>query len=199
MSTEACIHIANLLYLASYLCRDILYLRALTCAGLGFGIVFFCSRTQAMFTPAAWMGVFFVVNLVQIARILRERRARQLSPEQIEAKRLLLQRLSREDLLNILTKSICDSDRCATLLERSQEIELDEEQQLLRNMAFERLSSEELMNLLIRRFWPTLRRLGWGQFVASCVATRKRGIDKLTPAARRSELSTFIEANGILN
>ncbi len=158
MSTEVCIHIANLLYLASYLCRDILYLRGLTCAGLGFGIVFFCSRTQAMFTPAAWMGVFLVVNLVQIGRILRERWARRLSPEQAEVKRLLLERLSAPNC------SMCLRSRFATatgavLLECSAEIELGEEEELLRDLALERLSDEELMHLIIRRFWPSLERL----------------------------------------
>lgn len=165
MSVDVCIHIANLLYLASYLCRDILWLRALTCAGLAFGIVFFCSQTEAMFTPAAWMGVFLVVNLVQIAFVIRERQAMQLSPEQNEASRVWLQRLSREGMLNVLTKSLCEGDRSLLLLKQSDAIELSAEQQLVRDLAFARLSDQELINLIIRQFWPSLggRKRGWTQ------------------------------------
>jgi len=36
---ELCIHCANLLYLASFLARDMLWLRVLTCLGLLFAIV----------------------------------------------------------------------------------------------------------------------------------------------------------------
>src|SRR5690606_38467615 len=151
-------HIANLLYLASFLCWDILWLQAFTCAGLVFGIIFFCARAEAMFTPAAWMAVFFGVNLIQIGRILRDREAMQLSPEQMEMGRRLLERLSRQDLLNILTKSLWDSDCRRTLLEQSGAIELDREQQFVRDVAFDRLSDQELMNLIIRRFWRSIRR-----------------------------------------
>jgi hypothetical protein len=153
MSTDVCIHVANVLYLASYLCRDILWLRVLTCAGLGFGIAFFCSRTEAMFTPAAWMGVFLVVNLIQIGFILRERQAMRLSPEQIEAGRALLERLGRQDMLNVLTKSVCEGDRSLALLEPDDALELTSEQRIMRDLAFDRLSDQELMNLIIRRFW----------------------------------------------
>ena len=158
MPLDYCIHIANLFYLASFLCRDILWLRLLTCAGLVFGIIFFCAQTEAMFTPAAWMAVFLGVNLFQIGRILRERDAMQLSPEQTEVGRLLLQRLSRQELLNLLTKSLWDSDRSSSLLEQTGRIELNQEQQFVRDVAFDRLSDQELMNLIIRRFWRSLRR-----------------------------------------
>jgi hypothetical protein len=153
MSTDLCIHVANVLYLASYLCRDILWLRVLTCAGLGFGIAFFCAQTEAMFTPAAWMGVFLMVNLIQIGLILRERQAMRLLPDQREAGRVLMQRLTREDMLNVLTKSLCEGDRSLALLDPSAERELHPEQKLVRDLAFNRLSDQELMNLIIRRFW----------------------------------------------
>lgn len=158
MSTDVCIHVANVLYLASYLCRDILWLRVLTCAGLAFGIVFFCAQTEAMFTPAAWMGVFLVVNLIQIAFVLRERHAMRLSPEQVEAGRVLLERLTREDMLNVLTKSVCEGNRSLALLEPDEDLELTPEQELMRNLAFNRLSDQELMNLIIRRFWKAQKR-----------------------------------------
>lgn len=158
MSVESCIHIANLFYLGSYLCRDILWLRVLTCCGLVFGIVFFCTQSQAMFAPASWMGVFLVVNLVQIARISRERKNLRLTPRQARVSSMMLERLSRNDLLNILTKSICEGRSESDLLERRNEIELNPEQQIVRNLAFDRLSDGELVNLIVRRFWRSIGR-----------------------------------------
>jgi hypothetical protein len=71
---ELCIHAANLLYLASFLGRDVLTLRALTCAGLALGLVFFTCRPEPLYGPAFWHVTFLVINAVQIARIVRERR-----------------------------------------------------------------------------------------------------------------------------
>ena len=180
MTVDNCIHIANAFYLGSYLCRDILWLRVLSCAGLIFGIIFFCCQAEAMFAPASWMGVFLVVNFVQILRTIRERSDTRLSADQEEIGSLLLQRLSREDMLNILTKSMCDSDRRSKLLEKSKEITLNEEERIVRNMAFDRLSDQELINLIVRRFWKSIRRRrrGWFRFVGR---PRKRFFEVIDP------------------
>lgn len=158
MTVESCIHIANLFYLGSYLCRDILWLRVWTCCGLAFGIVFFCAQSQAMFAPASWMGLFLLVNVVQMIRLSRERRNLRLTPRQERFATATLGRLSRDQLLNILTKSICEGTSEPALLERPGEIELTAEQQVVRQMAFERLSDGELINLIVRRFWRSLSR-----------------------------------------
>ena len=71
---ELCIHAANLLYLASFLGRDVLTLRALTCAGLALGLIFFTCRPEPLYGPAFWHVAFLVINAIQIARIVRERR-----------------------------------------------------------------------------------------------------------------------------
>jgi hypothetical protein len=71
---ELCIHAANLLYLASFLGRDVLTLRALTCAGLALGLVFFTCRPEPLYGPAFWHVAFLIINGVQIGRIVRERR-----------------------------------------------------------------------------------------------------------------------------
>ena len=163
MSVEWCIHVANLFYLGSYLCRDILWLRLWTCCGLAFGIVFFCVQAQAMFAPASWMGVFLVVNLFQIIRISRDRTQLRLSPQQTHVSSLLLKRVSRHDLLNILTKSLCEGGHDSKLLERPGEIVLSADQQLVRDLAFDRLSDGELVNLIVRRFWRAVgrRKMRW--------------------------------------
>lgn len=157
MTVESCIHIANLFYLASYLCRDMLWLRVLTCLGLAFGIVFFCCQAEAMFAPASWMGVFLAVNIYQIFRILQDRDEMRLSRRQEVRARRLLRDNNREQLLTVLTRSMCEHDRDPKLLEDTEQIELTKEESIVRNLAFDRLSDAELANLIVRRFWGSTR------------------------------------------
>jgi hypothetical protein len=171
MSADSCIHIANLFYLGSYLCRDILWLRLWTCCGLVFGIIFFCVQTQAMFAPASWMGVFLLVNFVQIVRISRERRNLRLTPQQERVCAMMLDRVSRDEMLNILTKSICEGKAEPTLLERRDAIQLNSEEQLVKNLAFDRLSDGELVNLIVRRFWRSIGRRK-GRWFRRALATK---------------------------
>jgi len=73
------VHVANVLYLCSYLVRDILWLRVLTiAAGLSL-IPFYCHCSDhILWAPIGWNAVFVSVNLVQIGILLRERRPRRL-------------------------------------------------------------------------------------------------------------------------
>ncbi len=78
------VHVANGLYLCSYLVRDILWLRMLTIlAGLSL-VPFYCQCSDhVLWAPIAWNVLFMTVNLVQIGILLRERRPRRLAgPEQ---------------------------------------------------------------------------------------------------------------------
>ena len=81
---EDMVHVANVLYLTSYLVRDILWLRVLTIfAGLSL-LPFYCNCSDhILWAPIAWNLLFMTVNSVQIAILLRERRPRRLDgPEQ---------------------------------------------------------------------------------------------------------------------
>ena len=71
---DPCIHIANLFYLASFVGKDMLRLRILTCCGLLFGIVFFtnCHETP-MYSTTFWHCVFLAINLYRIFCLLQER------------------------------------------------------------------------------------------------------------------------------
>lgn len=74
LETDACIHIANLFYLASFAGKDMLRLRVLTCCGLIFGIVFFTTcQDDPMYGPTFWHFVFLAINLYRIVCLLRER------------------------------------------------------------------------------------------------------------------------------
>ncbi len=75
MEADLCIHVANIVYLGSYLVRDVLWLRILTVCGLSLAVAFFCMRLNPTSAPVFWHAVFVGVNIVQIGRLMRQRRA----------------------------------------------------------------------------------------------------------------------------
>ena len=80
---RALIHLGNVLVLCSFLVRDILWLRALSIlAGLSF-LVYFGTSTPPVWEPVGWNLVFLSLNLVQIVRLLRERRPVQFAPDEL--------------------------------------------------------------------------------------------------------------------
>lgn len=73
------VHVANVLYLASYLVRDILWLRMLTVvAMLCLFPYFYSCGAEPLWAPIIWNGIFLAVNLFQIGLLVRERWPREL-------------------------------------------------------------------------------------------------------------------------
>jgi hypothetical protein len=152
--TEACIHIANLFYLTSFIGRDMLWLRAFTCCGLVFGIIFFttCQPTP-MYGPTFWHAAFLVINLYQIRHLLGERRRLRLTSEQEAMSRAMLDGLSDEELVNTLTHAVHSGGDDVELLTTDADRELSADEIAMRDIAFSRLCRGELINLLARRLW----------------------------------------------
>lgn len=74
---EDLVHVANVLYLCSYLVRDILWLRVLTVmAGLCMVPFYWECAERPLWAPIAWVALFTTVNLVQIALLVAERAPR---------------------------------------------------------------------------------------------------------------------------
>ena len=156
---EWCIHAANLFYLASFLGRDMLRLRILTCCGLGLGIVFFACQPAPMYGPSAWHAVFLVINGFQIARLHSERNRLRLSAEQEELG-AALGGLSRNELLDLLAAASDRNDRkIRELAQHPERVRLTDQERAVRDMALDGLSRDELKNLLTRRLWTAVRRL----------------------------------------
>ena len=74
------LHLANVLYVASYSVRDILWLRVLTVVALLCLSV--CYVACGWWSALAWQMVFLAINVVQIGFLIRERRPVQLSETQ---------------------------------------------------------------------------------------------------------------------
>lgn len=159
MFSDWCIHVANLFYLASFVGRDMLWLRTLTCAGLVLGLIFFSSCTpQPMYGPAIWHAVFLVINLYQIRHLVKQRERLNLSGSKLAVSATLLDGLSEEELRNTLTRAVCsDSGTPELVTERNGE-QLTQDELAFREIAFERLTRQEILNLLTRRMWKSLRR-----------------------------------------
>jgi hypothetical protein len=154
---ELCLHIANLLYLMSFLGRDMLWLRVLTCAGLTLGIVFFSCQPTPLYGPMAWHVVFLAINGVQIWRVVLERRELMLTEEQEMVAAATFREFSRDELVTLLTRLA--SRKPARLRDIPQvcQEQLTVDERALRDIAFSRLSRPELMNLVTRRLWNALR------------------------------------------
>jgi len=150
------IHAANVLYLVSYLARDMMWLRLLTCCGLTFGIVFFTCQPTPFYGPCVWQVVFLGINVVQIRRLVYERRRVKLSEERERVAREAFRDLSRDEMLNLLTRAMCaQAEKLPDLREAARE-PLSEDEQIVRDIAFRGLSNKELLNLLTRRLWSSL-------------------------------------------
>jgi hypothetical protein len=154
---EFCIHAANLFYLASFLGRDMLWLRTLTCAGLVLGLVFFTCRPAPLYGPAIWHVVFLGINAAQIVRLVGKRREHGLTEEQERIGAAALEHLSRDELLTLLTRAVQVKPGAVEDIEQAARKPLTAEEQALRDIAFRRLSSRELLNLVIRRLWGVTR------------------------------------------
>jgi hypothetical protein len=155
---EYCLHGANLFYLFSFLARDILWLRVVTCAGLVLGIVFFSCQPTPLYGPAAWHVVFLVINLYEIMRLLRERSRLRLTPEQQALATAAFDNMSHDEMLNLLTRAICSPKACVRNLRAAAKLPLTEDEQFLRNVALRGVSRTEMVHLLVRRLWQPL---GW--------------------------------------
>ena len=70
----AFIHIANVLYLVSYLVRDILWLRCLTVVAILTLMPYFYFRETPLWAAICWNVVFLGINGYQIYQLLLARR-----------------------------------------------------------------------------------------------------------------------------
>jgi len=84
---EFFIHFANVLYLFSYIMRDILWLRVLTVAAACFLIPYFYFRPDPLLPAIYWNLVFTSLNVFWICRLLLERRPVKLSDDKASCQR----------------------------------------------------------------------------------------------------------------
>jgi hypothetical protein len=115
------LHAANVLYLLSYLVKDILWLRLLTVvAGL-------MLMTWAFFQPTplwvslAWNSVFLLINVYQSWMLILERRPVKLSERDLRLYQLVFRALTPREYLKLLALGRWEDAKAdARLVERAQ-------------------------------------------------------------------------------
>jgi hypothetical protein len=97
------VHVANVLYLCSYLVRDILWLRVLSvAAGLSLMPYYCRCGEHPLWAPIGWNSLFAFVNLVQIALLVFERWPRSLQRSERQLYERVFPELSVGEFLKLL-------------------------------------------------------------------------------------------------
>lgn len=99
---EYFVHGANVLYLFSYLVRDILWLRMLTVVAASTLLPFFYFRPEPLLAPIYWNLLFTVLNLYWIVRLILERRPVHLTGNDLRLYQLVFRCLTPREMLKLL-------------------------------------------------------------------------------------------------
>ena len=99
---EYLIHIANVLYLFSYLVREILWLRVLTVIDASLLIPYFYFRPDPLTTAIYWNLLFMGLNIFWIVRLLIERKPVHLVGNDLRLYQLVFRCLTPREMLQLL-------------------------------------------------------------------------------------------------
>jgi CRP-like cAMP-binding protein len=97
------IHAANILLLAAYSVRDILWLRLLAVASSLAALPYFLLQPTPLWAAFGWSVLFTAINLFQTWRLLLERRPVKLTLEEEEVRRLAFPDLPPRKVLQVLS------------------------------------------------------------------------------------------------
>src|SRR5882672_12650482 len=103
MNLDYFIHAANILLLAAYSVRDILWLRLLAVASSLAAMPYFLLQPTPLWAAFGWSVLFTGINIFQSWRLLLERRPVRLTPEEEEVRRLVFRDLSPRKVLQLLS------------------------------------------------------------------------------------------------
>ena len=96
------IHVANVLFLLSYLVKDILWLRLLSILGGALLMITYVAAVPPLFTPLAWGAVFATINGAQIYLLLLERRPVRLAEQEQRLYQLVFRSLTPREFVKLL-------------------------------------------------------------------------------------------------
>ncbi|HEY5242764.1 MAG TPA: cyclic nucleotide-binding domain-containing protein [Polyangiaceae bacterium] len=96
------LHAANVLYLLSYLVKDILWLRLLTVVAGVLLMTWALLQPQPLWSSVGWNALFLAINLYQSWRLILERRPVRLSERETLLYRLAFRTLTPREFLKLL-------------------------------------------------------------------------------------------------
>ncbi|HMO84255.1 MAG TPA: cyclic nucleotide-binding domain-containing protein, partial [Lacipirellulaceae bacterium] len=97
------LHLGNVLYLVAYSVRDMLWLRIITVVATLCLMPYYYFRDEPLYAPIAWCTLFTLVNLVQIAILILEKRPVFLGEEELHLYRTIFRSLQPREFLKLLT------------------------------------------------------------------------------------------------
>jgi hypothetical protein len=97
------IHAANILLLAAYSVRDILWLRLFAVASSVAAIPYFLFQPTPLWAAFGWSVLFTGINIFQSWRLVLERRPVKLTSEEEDVRRLLFKDLHPRKVLHVLS------------------------------------------------------------------------------------------------
>jgi len=95
-------HVAYMVIAISYLLTNIFWLRLAAVVGIGFEIVYFVLTGSPVWPSIAWDSVFILINLVQLAILLRDRFSLKLSADQAAFLRPIVGDLDKAQIAQLL-------------------------------------------------------------------------------------------------
>jgi hypothetical protein len=96
------VHASNVLLLAAYSVRNMLWLRCFAVAAALINIPYFLLQTHVLWPPIGWAVVFMAINVYQIGVILRERRPVVFSEDEQKLYAALFQEVSPRDFVALV-------------------------------------------------------------------------------------------------
>jgi hypothetical protein len=96
------IHLANGLYVASYLVKDILWLRVFTVLGGLVLLAYYSLMPTPLWAAIAWNVLFLTINLAQIRLLLLERRPVRLEPDEMRLYQLAFRSLTLREFAKLI-------------------------------------------------------------------------------------------------
>jgi hypothetical protein len=96
------IHVANLLYVGSYLVKDILWLRVLTVLGGLVLLAYYALQPMPLWAAVGWNVLFLSINAWQIRVLLLERRPVRLTPRESRLYQLAFRSLTQHEFAKLL-------------------------------------------------------------------------------------------------
>lgn len=100
--------VSNVLYLASYSVRDILWLRILTVVAASLLIPYYALQTVPLTAAIEWSIVFIAINLYWIVRLLIERRPVHFTPDEERLKELSFPSLTPHEARDLFAMGVWD-------------------------------------------------------------------------------------------
>src|ERR1700749_5112587 len=96
------IHAANVLFLAAYMVRDILWLRILTVVATICLIPYYYVRPEPMMVPIYWSLVFAALNIYWVVRLVLERAPMRLTADEQRLCELVFRTMTPREMMALL-------------------------------------------------------------------------------------------------